>query len=176
MGKILETSLDKTDWHFVGSYEPLLFCHDLVSHWKAGKLEWGDANMGWSGQLSFAAVNLKPPKPCWYMGYDQNFSSHSHISTLGKFDENWGSKIHPMEILWVFPRNQSISASRCSPASWWHDPLPESPDVSIWFQQGWKKRECVHGSPKKACILKAVNLGRWNPHVAIILGWTHTKS
>jgi hypothetical protein len=28
---------------------------------------------------------------------------------------------------------------------------------SIWFQQGWKKRECVHGETPKACILKAVN-------------------
>ena len=158
--RFLETSIDKTDWHFVGSYEPLLFCHDLVSHWKAGKLEWGDAIWADPTELR-RGFFLKPPKLCWYMGYDQNFSSHSHISTLGKFDENWGSKIHPMEILWVFPR--AII----------HLCIPLQPSVMMTWstsRKPWPLSPARYGS-NKAGKKGNVSMGR-PPKPAFLRQWT----
>lgn len=127
---------------------------------------WGDANMGWSGQLSFAAQwtwsILKPPKLFVdilgiyiYMGYDwydlKISQAIQHICSIW-----WhflGSKKIPWTSRWVFFHQKSIHpiASRRKSAAQRHDDMIHFPKALTWgAQRGWKKRgRCPWGDPQK---------------------------
>jgi len=149
------------DFRNVNWQNRLTFCWELRASsflpWPGVPLESWKAGMGWCKygliQLSFAAVffwSLLNYVDIWDMTkISQAIPIYQLLVNLMKIED---PKFIPWKSYGFFQEPSSISASRCSPASWWHDPLPESPDR--WAQLDMvptrleKKGMCPWGDPQ----------------------------